>query len=129
MILGIDYGRSHVGLATGDSALKLALPLKTLSGLSSQTLLEELKRITEDHRIEKIVIGLPASLGVGKGTLEDEVTAFAKSVEQATTVPVEFIDERFSSNQAEHLRRDAKGSDEHSLAAMIILQTYFDSHP
>ncbi len=126
MILGIDYGRSHIGLASGDSVLKLALPLKTLSGLSSDEAIEQLKRIVEEHHIRKIIIGEPKSLMFGKGTLEDEVRAFAKVLGDAVHLPVEFVDERFTSDAAEHLRRDAKGGDEHALAAMLILQTYFD---
>ncbi len=125
--LGVDYGRSHVGLATGDTETKMAFPLKTFSGLPRVSLLEELRDIARAHAAERIIIGVPLSLRAGEGTLESEVREFAQQVKMISGLPVQLVDERFTSDAAQKLRRENPAADEHALAAMLILQFYLDT--
>lgn len=129
-ILGIDYGRTHVGLATGESDLHLALPLKTYSGLAESALIKELEKLVQELHIEKIIVGAPKSLQADEaGTLELEVKNFADMLHTSLQIPVELVDERFSSDAAQRLRQEGSRADDHQLAAMVVLQTYLDRQP
>ncbi len=125
--LGIDFGRQHVGLAIGETETKLAFPHKTLSGLPRPSLLEELRAIIKANHIERIIIGRPRAMHGGRGTLENEVEEFAQQVRMTTDLPAQLVDERFTSDAAQKLRRQNPSADEHALAAMLILQFYLDT--
>lgn len=132
MVLGIDYGRSHVGIATGDTEMAMALPLTTLSGLDQQALFEDLERLVVSYGVEKLVLGIPIAMQGGDGgAMRQEVEEFSRKL-QIFECPVILIDERMTSSGAAALRRDTKASsqvDEHAVAAMLILQTYLDQQP
>lgn len=127
MFLGIDYGRAHVGLSTGDTETKMAFPHKTLSGLPRHSLLEELRAIVKANKVERIVVGRPRSMSGGEGTLEKEVEEFSQQLRMTADIPVQLVDERFTSDAAQQLRHENPHADEHALAAMLILQFYFDT--
>jgi putative Holliday junction resolvase len=127
MFLGIDYGRAHVGLAIGDTETKMAFPHKTFSGLPRHSLLEELRTLVKTNRVERIIVGRPRAIHGGEGTLEKEVEEFSQQVRMTTDVPVQLVDERFTSDAAQKLRHQNPSADEHALAAMLILQFYFDT--
>ncbi|MEK7077852.1 MAG: Holliday junction resolvase RuvX, partial [Patescibacteria group bacterium] len=119
MYLGIDYGEKRIGLAKGDSRLKIATPFKTIT--NSPAALNELADIVKTEVIEKIVVGVPVSFGGQKNDFADKITEFAEDVEARAGVPVETINEVFSSKMA---AANSEKVDESSAA--LILQTYLD---
>ncbi|OGL59122.1 hypothetical protein A3E96_00360 [Candidatus Uhrbacteria bacterium RIFCSPHIGHO2_12_FULL_46_13] len=127
-ILGIDYGRAHKGLAIGDTGTKIAMPLKTFDHLSHVDFIKELKKIILSYRIDLLVVGVPVTWPEDKNRLgmRDEVEKFAKLISQELNMPVELIDERYTSDAAKKLRKEYPLGNEHALSAMLILQTYFD---
>lgn len=120
-ILGIDYGTRRIGLAVSDESRTLARELEILH---PKKFWENINRIIKDLEVEKIALGLP--LGVaGKDTRKTlEVRAFGAQLAKKTGLPVDLIDERFSSAMAKHLPGGNHSVD--SLAAQIILQNYLD---
>lgn len=117
--LGIDYGEKRIGLAKGDSRLKIATPLKTIT--NSPAALNELADIVKTEVIEKIIVGVPISFGGQKNSFADAVTEFAEDVEARTNTPVETVNEIFSSKMA---AENSEKVDES--AAALILQSYFN---
>jgi len=128
-ILGIDYGRVHVGLAVGHEEPRLALPRKTISGVSRASLLEMLATLAKEEAVDKVVVGLPRAQRPEQETGEGfraDVEAFCAVLEERVGLPVVQVDERFTSRAAAILRRDYPPADEHALAAMLIVDTYLD---
>jgi len=128
-ILGIDYGRSHLGLSIGHTETKMALPYMTLNNLSYKDFLIQLKKVINEEKIEKIIIGWPIATNPDNETpdgIRSEVESFSNKVKGDTHILFELIDERYSTAAAARLRHDDPKSDEHSIAAMLILQSYFD---
>lgn len=117
--LGIDYGEKRIGLAKGDSLLKIATPLKTI--LNEPGILNELAHIVNTEAIEKIIVGVPISFSGGYNDFAEKIIAFAEDVEARTAVTVETINEIFSSEIA---GQNSEKVDESSAA--LILQTYLD---
>ena len=123
--LAIDYGVKKVGLATGDTETRIASPFKILA--NSANLLDELKVICQEEKIDKIVIGVPTGLKGVKSEQYEQVIAFSNKLSQDVGLEVIQQDENLSSSYAQRLLQGTKsrGQDD-AVAAMIILQSYFD---
>ena len=127
-VLGIDYGRAHNGVSLGDTDTRIAMPLKTFHRLSKKKLFIELQKIITAHNIQLLVVGLPITWPEDRerSGMRQEVEEFSRNVSQKLNLPAELVDERFTSAAAKNLKKGHKEIDEHSLSAMLILQTYFD---
>ncbi|MEK7619525.1 MAG: Holliday junction resolvase RuvX [Patescibacteria group bacterium] len=126
--LGIDYGEAHVGIAIGDDETLMALPLETVTNEGVQEMIEYLTAVIVREGIGAIVVGVPA-MGVHYGEQRAAIEAVVKKMLTHFLVPVYTSDESFSSRQAQTLMRDrgpAPATDEHAIAAMLILQGYFE---
>jgi putative Holliday junction resolvase len=120
-ILGIDYGEKRIGLAISDETMTLA---RELDILSPKEFWGQVNKLISDQQISKIVIGWPLNMSGEETQKTREVESFKLKVESETGLPVEIIDERLSSQMAEHISGSKKNLD--SLAAQILLQNYLD---
>lgn len=139
-VLGIDFGLRRIGLALSDESATLARPWKTVAaGTTPQasasaiaTLVSELGDTADLSDLAHIVVGLPKRLS---GEETDQTRAardFARSLQEATGLPVHTQDERLSSHEADRLlaeqerdwRQRKKKLD--AAAAAVILQDYLD---
>jgi RNase H-fold protein (predicted Holliday junction resolvase) len=117
-ILGIDYGRSKVGLAVGISGF--AEPLKVIKYKDPGVLTAEIKKIVEAEGIEKMVVGV-SEAGMGA-----ESKQFADSLGAVT------FDETLTSKDAQRLSIEAsigrkkRHEMEDAYAAAVMLQNYLD---
>ena len=122
-ILGIDYGTKRIGVAF--SIGQLAEPLEILS--NSEEVIDELKKICQERAIEKIVMGL------SDREMAEMTKQFADRLQSELKLPVEFIDESYSSVQVQDLLRQSgklntlkNGPIDHFVAA-YFLQEYLDT--
>lgn len=124
-ILGIDYGRSKVGVAAGDSITKLVEPLQTVPNLQFTTY--NLQTIINNQNTEKIIIGLPF------GQMDEEVKSFGEKLKKETNLPVEYFDETLSTQDAQRVliesggKRKRRKEKEDAVAAALMLQYYLES--
>lgn len=122
-ILGIDYGRSKVGLALGDTSSKLSDPLKVLPILNFKF---EILSLIKENGVEKIVIGITG------GKIDEEIKRFGEGMENYTGLPVEYVDETLSTQDAQKLmienkkKKKYRKGREDAIAAAIMLQYYLE---
>lgn len=90
------------------------------------------KRVLEDWEPELLLCGLPVSLDGEEGHQAAHIRDVAEAVSQACSLPLEFADERLSSQQAKRSLRE-KGLSEKDMrgkidmiSASIFLQTWLD---
>lgn len=136
-ILAVDYGDKRVGLASGDSANKIAFPKQLIENRGDEGVLKDLLGICNSEGYEVVVFGLPYDMDGGKGEQYGKVEAFVdKFMEQVSIsnfdIKVEVIDEALSSFEADEYLDDFKGKkvrkkdgDRDVLAAKVILDRYF----
>jgi putative Holliday junction resolvase len=124
--LGIDYGEKRVGLATGNDETKIASPFLILENKGQNFLLEEIKKICEKENVEKIVVGMPLTMASEKGPQAKEISRFVDFLKNNLNTPVETEDERFTSSMVDALMAESGVKDRDAVAAMIILQSFFD---
>jgi putative Holliday junction resolvase len=133
-ILAIDHGTVRIGLAISDELELVASPLKTLETKLAPE--REIARIVHDKQVGMIVIGMPFHMNGQKGEaalrVEDFATKLGKTLQHE--VPIEFVDERLSSVEAEASmsRAGITGKRERNeivdqLAAVVILQDFLNS--
>ncbi|MFA5155343.1 MAG: Holliday junction resolvase RuvX [Patescibacteria group bacterium] len=120
--LGIDWGEKRIGLATADSEVSLALPLRTVS-----TLAAVLSAVKEEE-IDVIVLGAPKKMN-GAAADNPLWQDFLVQLRERGGRPVELADERLTSQAADSLEgSEAEKAQRDEIAATLILQDYLDEH-
>jgi putative Holliday junction resolvase len=132
-ILGLDLGTRRMGLAISDPEASIAFPAGFLprSGLARD--LEALCALAEERAVSRIVVGLPLHLNGRSGQAAQAARDFARALAEATALPVETLDERWTSVEAERALREApRGVRQRrkevvdAMAATLILRTYLE---
>lgn len=124
-ILAIDYGEKKVGLAFGDTESGFASPYKIIKDATWENLFNELSIICQKEWIGKIIVGSPLhDQSQFSGVQLDKIQKFIDHLQEKIDLPIEIVDESFSTGQAKKLIGN-KGDDD-AVAAMILLQSYFD---
>lgn len=117
-LLGIDYGKSKIGLASSEGVL--AEPLAIISAKSA---LDQIGTICVQKGIEKIIVG------ISEEKMAEETINFVNKLKTKVSVPVEFQDETLTSKDAiakmKQVGKRLKRED--AISAALILQSYLDS--
>jgi putative Holliday junction resolvase len=108
-ILALDYGRTKIGLALADAEARLPAPFATLERINRNEDMRRLRELVRDEKVRKIVLGLPLRLDGTRGDMAEEVTRFAERVRKQVGVPVELVDERLTSWEAERILEEELG--------------------
>ena len=130
--LGLDIGHKRIGVAGCDRLGMLVTELTTLQGKSFPQLVETLQRLSQDRQVTVLVVGLPYTMDGAIGQQAQRVKSFAQRLSSALQLPVEYVDERLTSFQAEQmlLAEGTSPSRNKGLidrkAAAIILQQWLD---
>lgn len=120
--LGIDWGEKRIGLATADSEVKLALPLKTVATLG------DVLNVINEEEINVVVLGCPQKMS-GAEANNPAWLDFLEELKERSGRRVELVDERLTSLAADALggeEKETAGRDE--IAASLILQGYLDKN-
>jgi putative pre-16S rRNA nuclease len=142
-ILALDYGRARIGMAIADSQAALARPLGTLDRINRNEDMRRLRELVREHGVKQIVVGLPLRLDGTRGDMAEEAARFGQRVHKQLGLPVEMVDERLTSWEAERLMEEHQGRTMHAtsskkrkkesarpgvdaMAASLILKEYLD---
>ncbi|MBL8015503.1 MAG: Holliday junction resolvase RuvX [Candidatus Doudnabacteria bacterium] len=124
VIIGIDHGTKHIGLAISDETGLVAAPLDTITRTRNRQLEQQVAELINKKNlvVERFVIGDPLGLG-GKPTQQSKlVKQFAENLQRLTGVPYTLWNETGSSFRAEQIDADKI----HEYSAVDILQAYLD---
>ena len=134
--MALDHGEKRVGVAITDPTGMLAQPLETIeSGKRAGTVLDRIAEIVRDYDVARIVVGLPLHMDGRSGRQAESARKFGDEVAQRTGLSVDYLDERWTSREAERMlgeagsspaRRRAKRSRTDTVAAAILLRTYLE---
>ena len=130
--LGLDVGNKRIGVAGCDGLGLIATGLTTIERTSFDRNIAQLRQLVEQRQVEVLVVGLPYLMDGTIGAQARKVQKFTARLSSALGLPVEYVDERLTSVEAEELvkaeRRslsDNKGLIDRKAAA-IILQQWLD---
>jgi len=131
-VLAFDFGEKRIGVAIGETMLKVAHPLLTIDSESNEARFSQITALINEWHPSILIVGLPVHLDGKPHALTHLCKKFAQRLEGRFNLPVMMIDERLSSAEATQNLNEAgiKGRDQKSMldavAAQTILQSYFD---
>ena len=131
-VMAFDYGDMRIGVAIGNSLLRIAHPIDTVAGDGMWNKIDKLAALVNKWQPTVLVVGLPnASANLKKMQLINTINNFAKRIGNKFNLPVVMVNEDFSSAHASSLlneqgvyAREQKGKLD-QLAACSILECYF----
>jgi putative Holliday junction resolvase len=133
-VLAFDFGLRRTGVAVGDLALRIAHPLKLVETTAPEERLARLAEYVREWQPALLVVGWPVRDDGAEHPMAAAVRFFQAALEDRFGLPVQRVDERFSSHAASQAlgeagvrgRRQKAHLD--SLAAREILQGFFDAY-
>jgi putative Holliday junction resolvase len=108
-ILALDYGHKKIGMALADCEARIAEPITTLERINRNEDMRRLREFARDHQVKQIVVGLPLRLDGAPGEMAEEATRFAVRIRKQLSLPVELVDERLTSWEAERILEEEMG--------------------
>ncbi len=132
-IMALDIGERRIGVAVSDPGERVASPIAVLPANEVAQKAPSFRRLLEDWEPELLLCGLPRTLSGEEGPQAKRVRAVAERISRATGLPLEFSDERLSSQEAKRSLRE-KGMSEREMrgkidmiAASVFLQAWLDA--
>jgi putative Holliday junction resolvase len=131
--LGLDVGKKRIGLAGCDGTGLIASGIMTLERRSFVEDVEQIQQIVDERQVQVLVVGLPYSMDGSLGFQARHVQKFTKKLSKALQLPVEYVDERLTSVQAEQMiMAENRSPSRHKglidrKAAALILQQWLDA--
>jgi len=131
-LLGIDYGAKRVGIAITDPLRIFAYGLTTLQ--NDNKFWDNLTKLFSEFEVELIVLGYPLKESGERSSSTELIEKFHIELEEKIKIPIELVDERYSSSIAQQQilesvtskkKRRNKGLVDKNAAA-IILQDYLN---
>lgn len=158
-VLAIDYGLKRVGVAIGNTLTKNAEPLETIENKNDELTLARLTELVNEWQPKQIIMGMPynpnpqgdisdkrtdktspeaSNKSKKERQLEKQIKTFAARLSERVELPIEFIDESFSSSEASRQmklnrqsgkrKKSVNKADIDKAAASIILQRWLDQY-
>ena len=110
----------------------IAAGLTTIDRQSFQQVQAELQQLVAERDVQVLVVGLPYTMNGEIGSQARQVQKFARAMAKALQLPLEYVDERLTSYQAEQMLHAQNLSPSRNKglidrkAASLILQQWLD---
>jgi putative Holliday junction resolvase len=124
-ILGIDFGTKKIGIASATTTLAEVYGVIRFETVDEA--IRKLKKVVENEKAEKIVIG------ISEGEMAKKTKSFGEKFGKSVQLPIIFQDETLSTKDAQRLsieagiNRKKRRQLEDAYSAALILQDYLDS--
>jgi len=134
-VLGIDLGSRRIGVAVSDGLGLTAQPRTTIARHGGVRDLDAIGAAAKEADADRIVLGLPVDPEGQEGPAAQRARVFADKLQAALGLPVELIDESFSTVEAEevllaaNVSRAKRKQVVDKMAAAVILQRWLDARP
>ena len=132
--MGLDLGSKTLGISISDITKTIATNYKTLyfENEDYDSLINPLKEIIKEEKIEKIILGYPKNMNNTIGPRAQITEEFKNKIENKLKIEVILQDERLTSVISNNVLIEANISRKKrkkkvdGIAAVIILQSYLD---
>ncbi len=131
-ILGVDLGSKRIGLAISDSGASIAFPAGNLESRGRAQDIKTLTAMIRERGVSRVVVGLPIHLTGRASSGSEAARKFADELARTTGLPVDLLDERWTTRAADlSLDESKRGRKQRrqavdSVAATLLLRTYLE---
>ena len=131
-LLAFDYGLRRIGVAVGQDITASASSVGVIANGDGGVDHAHLAKIIDEWRPARLVVGLPLHADGSPGEMTTAVSGFIEELERYE-LPIEAIDERYSSLEAEQALKTARSEgtrgrirkeDIDAAAAVLIAERY-----
>src|SRR5437763_3483689 len=132
-VLAFDFGTQRIGVAVGETKVGVAHPLATLANRGDEHF-ADIAALISEWRPVLLLVGLPTHSDGTPHAMTARARRFAEQLRGRFALPVAFGDERFTTQDAALVLREAtartrdRKSVRDQVAAQILLQAYLDAH-
>jgi len=131
-VLAFDFGTQKIGVAVGNTVIRLAHPLTTIRAEAAAVRFAAIAALLSEWRPDTLVVGLPVHADGVAHEMTARAERFARQLEGRFGLPVVRVDERLTTQAAgaalvaSGVRGHARKAAQDEVAAQIILQGYLD---
>lgn len=131
-VIGFDYGKKRIGIATGQTITDSATPLKTLNQVHGNPDWSAIGAEIAQWQPQALIVGMPYHTDGSENAMTASVRQFCHELKKRFKLPVFEIDEALSSRQAEQVLKGSIKINQHNkheidrMAAAIIVQRWLD---
>lgn len=122
-VFGFDFGVKRIGVAMGNTMICQAQPLKVIAAIDNAARFAAIAALIAEWAPARLIVGLPTHPDGAEHEMTARCRRFANQLHGRFNLPVELVDERYSSAVISAKRGEVIDD----RAAAIILQQYFDS--
>jgi putative Holliday junction resolvase len=132
-ILAVDHGEKRIGLALSDPTGTVASPLQVIKHTSRLMDAAQVASLASENEVGLIIIGQSCDEAGSPNLAGRRAANFADVLKEQTNIPIELVDESFSTNDAKAtvlemgLSRKKRAGHQDALAAVMILRSYLES--
>lgn len=126
-VLAFDYGEKKIGVALGNFITREARALTILPNITVEGRFEAVAALIHEWNPVQLIVGMPVNPEGGEQPSMKLARRFGNQLNGRFGLPVEWVDERYSSRAAS--MAGARRGELDAEAARIILQQYFDQFP
>ncbi|MGB6054096.1 MAG: Holliday junction resolvase RuvX [Burkholderiaceae bacterium] len=124
-VLGFDFGLQRIGVAVGNTLLRQAQPLTIIDAAANDAKFVAVAALLREWQPARCIVGLPLHPDGAPHAMTARCRRFANQLHGRFGLPVELVDERYSSAVVAAGRGQRIDAD----AAAVILQQYFATLP
>ena len=132
-VMALDVGDVRIGIAVSDLMGIIANPLETYTRKGNLDVdAQYIVDLAKSKEVSLFISGLPLGLKGQENDQTAKTREFVDKIKEICDIPVEYLDERFTSISAErvliegNVRRENRKKVIDKVAATIILQNYLD---
>ena len=131
-VLAIDWGEVRLGLAMSDQTQTIAQGFEVYERRSLDEDLRYLASLASEYRVACVVVGVPVHMDGSSSEQTQRARTFKDDLAAKLSVPVDVMDERLTTAEAERslleadLSRRKRKAKRDQLAATLILQRYLE---
>jgi putative Holliday junction resolvase len=131
-VLAFDFGTRKIGVAVGNTLVRVAHPLTTLRGEAKVARFDAIGALVAQWQPHALVVGRPVHADGTSHAVTAQAERFARSLEGRFGLPVMRVDERYTTKAADSalrasgVRGEARVAARDAVAAQLILQSWFD---
>jgi putative Holliday junction resolvase len=122
-ILAFDYGTRRIGVAVGNTEIRVSQALKTIAASNADELFQEIGSLLKDWQPDQLVLGLPTHPDGTEHEMTLKARRFGNQLQGRFHLSVIWVDERYTSAVLEGDPEMHDNLDAHSAA--LILEQYF----
>lgn len=134
-VLGFDYGKKRIGIATGQTITHTATPCKTITQIDGNPDWPAIEAEIKQWKPQALIVGIPFFTDGSENRMTAAAKQFCYELEKRFKLPVIEINEALSSAHAEEILHRNMKINKHNkheidkMAAAIIVQRWLDEYP